>query len=94
MNAFRDFMDRVTPGGLPARAMAGGDFALFASIATGGSGIHARKSVCPLGFILPGFHIENSSPSPLIPIQTNTVPPRAQAAHCLLSVQIQPNRSL
>ena len=55
------------------------DFALIAALATGCSGINASKSVSPIDFLLPGL-MQNCPPSPLIPIQTNTVPLLAQAS--------------
>ena len=55
-------------------------FALIAALATGCSGINASKSVSPIDFLLPGLHMQNSPPSPVIPIQTNTVPWLAQAS--------------
>jgi hypothetical protein len=54
-------------------------FALVAALATGCSGINASKSISPLDFILPGL-MQNSPPSPVIPIQTNTVPLLAKAS--------------
>ena len=54
-------------------------FALIAVVATGCSGIHASKSISPLDFILPGL-MQNCPPSPVIPLETNTVPLLAQAS--------------
>ena len=54
-------------------------FALLAAVATGCSGINASKSVSPLDFILPGL-MQNSPPSSVIPVETNTVPLLAQAS--------------
>ena len=53
--------------------------ALVAVLASGCSGINASKSVSPIDFLLPGL-MQNCPPSPLIPIQTNTVPMLAQAS--------------
>lgn len=54
-------------------------FPLIAALATGCSGINASKSISPLDFILPGL-MQNCPPSPVTPIQTNTVPLLAQAS--------------
>ena len=54
-------------------------FALIAALVTGCSGINASKSVSPIDFLLPGL-MQNCPPSPVIPIQTNTVPLLAQAS--------------
>ena len=53
-------------------------FALIAMVATGCSGINVSKSISPLDFILPGL-MQNGPASPLIPINTNTIPLLAQA---------------
>ena len=47
-------------------------FVLIALVATGCGGITASKSISPLDFLLPGL-IENHTPLPVIPMQTNTV---------------------
>ena len=54
-------------------------FALIAVMASGCSGINASKSISPLDFILPGL-MQNGPASPVIPINTNTVPLLAQAS--------------
>jgi hypothetical protein len=54
-------------------------FALIAALATGCSGINASKSISPLDFFLPGL-MQNCPPSPVIPLETNTVPLLAQAS--------------
>jgi len=54
-------------------------FALIAALTTGCSGINASKSISPLDFILPGL-MQNCPASPVIPIQTNTVPLLAQVS--------------
>jgi len=53
---------------------------LIAAAATGCSGINASKSISPLDFILPGLHIQSCPPSPVVPLETNTVPLLAQAS--------------
>ena len=55
--------------------------ALIPVVATGCSGINASKSVSQIDFLLPGLHMQNSPPSPVSPIETNTVPLLAQASH-------------
>ena len=60
----------------PRHALA---FALIAAVASGCSGINASKSISPLDFILPGL-MQNCPPSPVIPIDTNTIPLLAQAS--------------
>lgn len=62
----------------------------IAVLATGCSGINASKSVSPIDFLLPGLHMQNSPPSPVIPPQTNTVPFLAQARPVLLPIQQHP----
>jgi len=92
MNAFRNFSDKVALDGGLARAIAGGDIALFAANAAGCSGINTRMPVFTPGFIVPGLHIRNCLTPLLISIQTNAVPLSAQASHDLLSMQSQPDR--
>ena len=53
---------------------------LIGAVASGCSGINASKSVSPMDFLLPGLHIQNSPPSPAIPIETNTMLLLAQAS--------------
>jgi hypothetical protein len=53
---------------------------LTAAVATGCSGINASKSVSPLDFLLPGLHIQNCPPLPVVPTETNTVPLLALAS--------------
>jgi len=64
-------------------------FALTTAVATGWSGINASQSISPLDFILPGL-MQNCPPSPMVPLQTNTVPLLAQVSHVLLSSQQSP----
>ncbi len=40
---------------------------------TGCSGINATKSVSPLDFLLPGLHMKNDPPAPIIPEGTNSL---------------------
>jgi hypothetical protein len=56
------------------------EFALLAAFATGCSGINVSKSISPLDFLLPGLHMRNAPPSPLIPLETNTVSLLAQVS--------------
>jgi hypothetical protein len=45
-----------------------------ALIATSGcSGINASKSISPLDFLLPGLHIQNTPPAPLVPESTDVM---------------------
>ena len=53
--------------------------ALIAALATGCSGINVSKSVSPIDFLLPGL-MQNGPQSPVISIQTDTVPLLAQAS--------------
>jgi hypothetical protein len=73
-------MHQLSPVTRPSPLAAGYALALalIAALATGCSGINASKSFSPLDFILPGL-MQNSPPSPVSPIQTNTVPLLAQA---------------
>jgi hypothetical protein len=64
-------------------------FALVAAGATGCSGINASKSVSPIDFLLPGL-MQNSPPSPVSPIKTNTLPLLAQASYDPLLIQQRP----
>jgi hypothetical protein len=52
--------------------------AIIAVMETGCSGINVSKSISPLDFFLPGL-MQNCPPSPVIPLDTNTVPLLAQA---------------
>jgi hypothetical protein len=43
-------------------------------VGNGCSGINASRSVSPLDFLLPGLHIQNRPPAPLVPeIQESTL---------------------
>jgi hypothetical protein len=53
---------------------------IIAALGTGCSGINASKSVSPLDFLMPGLHIQNSPPLPVIPSETNSLPLLAQAS--------------
>jgi hypothetical protein len=48
-------------------------FALALVATSGCSGIQASKSISPLDFLLPGLHIRNDPPAPVIPEGTNAV---------------------
>ena len=52
---------------------------ISAVVGTGCSGINASKSVSPIDFLLPGLHVQNSSPGLDILVRSNTVPLQAQA---------------
>jgi len=91
MNAFRIFSDKVASDGGLARAIAGGDIALFATTAAGCSGINTSKPVFTPGFIVPGLLIRNCPTRLPISIQTNTVSLRAQASYDLPSLRTQPD---
>lgn len=46
---------------------------LIAAVNWGCSGINMSKSVSPLDFLLPGLHLQNDSPRPLVPASTNVL---------------------
>ena len=46
---------------------------LIVGVNCGCSGINASKSISPLDFLLPGLHLQNDPPKPLIPATTNTL---------------------
>ena len=46
---------------------------LIVGVNCGCSGINMSKSVLPLDFLLPGLHLQNDPPRPLIPASTNTL---------------------
>jgi len=46
---------------------------LVAAVNCGCSGINASKSISPLDFLLPGLHLQNDPPQPLIPAGTNVL---------------------
>jgi hypothetical protein len=46
---------------------------LILGVSCGCSGINASKSISPLDFLLPGLHMENDPPKPLIPATTNVL---------------------
>jgi len=46
---------------------------LIVLVNCGCSGVNMSKSVSPLDFLLPGLHMQNDSPKPLIPVSTNTL---------------------
>ena len=46
---------------------------LVVGVCCGCSGINASKSISPLDFLLPGLHLQNDPPRPLIPAGTNVL---------------------
>jgi hypothetical protein len=46
---------------------------LIVAVNCGCSGINASKSISPLDFLLPGLHLQNDPPMPLIPASTNVL---------------------
>jgi hypothetical protein len=44
---------------------------LALAVNCGCSGINASKSVSPLDFLLPGLHLQNDPPRPVLPTGTN-----------------------
>jgi hypothetical protein len=46
---------------------------LAAAVNCGCSGINVSKAVSPLDFLLPGLHIQNDPPQPVIPASTNVL---------------------
>jgi hypothetical protein len=44
---------------------------LIVAVNCGCSGINMSKSVSPLDFLLPGLHLQNEPPRPLVPASTN-----------------------
>jgi hypothetical protein len=46
---------------------------LIVLVNCGCSGINMSKSVSPLDFLLPGLHLQNDPPKPLMPASTNTL---------------------
>ena len=53
--------------------LAGWLLMLVAAVNCGCSGINASKSVSPLDFLLPGLHLQNDPPRPVVPAGTNVL---------------------
>ena len=53
--------------------LAGWLLMLLVSLNCGCSGINATKSVSPLDFFLPGLHLQNDPPQPVVPAGTNVL---------------------
>ena len=46
---------------------------LAAALNCGCSGINASKSISPLDFLLPGLHMQDEPPRPVLPASTNVL---------------------
>jgi hypothetical protein len=46
---------------------------LIVVVNCGCSGINMSKSISPLDFLLPGLHLQNEPPRPLVPASTNVL---------------------